>query len=72
MEIREITFSFLCYPWYWLASHRNCNLCILNVYLCVCSTSLCAVLFNLLICDTEINQSINQIIMKQYELLYGF
>ena len=28
--------------------------------LCVCLTSICPVLFNLLICDTEINQSINQ------------
>ena len=28
--------------------------------LCVCLTSFCAVLSNLLICDTEINQSINQ------------
>ena len=32
--------------------------------LCVCLISLCAVLFNLLICDTEINQSINQIKKK--------
>ena len=27
----------------------------------VCLTSLCDVLFNLLICDTEINKSINQV-----------
>ena len=23
MEIKEITFSCMCYPWYWLASHRT-------------------------------------------------
>ena len=29
MEIREITFSFLCYPWYWLASHRTFSVCLI-------------------------------------------
>ena len=55
MEIREITFSFLRYPWHWLASH--CNLCILNVYfMCTFNITLCCFI-QMLICDTDKNQS---------------
>ena len=49
-------FLFLCYPSYWLASHRTLQFvyfkCIFYVY--------CDVLFNLLISDNEISQSSNQ------------
>ena len=48
-------FLFLCYPWHWLASH--CNLCFLNVYfMCTFNITLCCFI-QMLICDTDINQS---------------
>ena len=65
LEIKEIAFSVLCYPCYILLVLEHCSVCVLNYILCVYLTSLCAVLIKfiyMLICDTEINQLINQII----------
>ena len=46
MEISEITFSFLCYPWYWLTSHRTLLVYVLKYVLFVYAylATLCIVL----------------------------
>ena len=60
MEIREITFSFLCHPKYRLASHKPyCN-GMYVLYIFYMHFTLIVSVFMLSICDTEINNSINQ------------
>ena len=58
MEIREITFSCLCYPWYWLTSHKKLLvyllMYVLNVY--VYLITLCIVLCK---CQSVISNKTN-------------